>query len=189
MLLMTQETLQPDDQEFILCIYEQFKRIMFSTAKKYVADITVVEDLVQDAIVKLLSKISTLRRLSQGSLSAYIVITVRNISINYLKHQNIVDHHCADSEFNYDDTEYQPYTPSPEEILLINEKKNEFRKVFDLLPDKDQDVLRGKYILGLTDMELAELYGCKVNSIRMVLTRARRNALAVMTEEFGYDKV
>jgi RNA polymerase sigma-70 factor (ECF subfamily) len=178
-----------DDQVFFLNIYKQFKRIMFYTVRKYVSDNAVVEDLVQDAIMKLIPKISTMRKLSRSALSAYIVITVRNISVNYLRHQRIVDMRCADSDFDEElDAEYQRHSPSAEEIILVKEKIGEFYKEFNKLSNKDRDVLLGKYVLGLTDKELAGMYGCKPDSIRMMLTRARRNALGTMKEVFKYDE-
>jgi len=190
MFIALTETLYPDDHELVLSIYKRYNRIIFSTVKKYVSDACIVEDLVQDAIVNLIQKKTTMQKLSQRELSAYIVFTARNVSINYLKHQQIVNQHQKNSEYDDEiDTEEERYTPSPEEIILINERKEEFYKAFEKLSNKDRDVLIGKYMLGHTDRELAESYGCKLNSIRMVLTRARRNALEAMKKEFiNYDE-
>mgnify|MGYP000376296232 CR=1 FL=1 len=46
----------------------------------------------------------------------------------------------------------------------------------------------GKVHLGLQGYELADMLGCKKDSIRMKLTRARRRAFQLMTEEEG-DKI
>ena len=73
--------------------------------------------------------------------------------------------------------------PTPEEFLIIDESRGEFHEAFNKLSSKDKDVLVGKYVLGLTDKELAEMNGCKPNSIRMVLTRARRRALEEIKKE------
>ena len=42
--------------------------------------------------------------------------------------------------------------------------------------------------MGYKDTELADMLGCKKDSIRMKLTRARRRAFQLMTEEEG-DKI
>lgn len=181
MLFAIIETLHPSEQEFFISIYEQYKRIMFQTARKYVSDITVAEDLVQDAIVRLIPKITTMRKLSQKALVAYVVATVRNVSINYLRHQQRTvdcnEYSEMDEELH---SEFQKQVQSPEEILLRSERSDEFYNEWNNLKDKDRDVLLGKYIFGMTDRELAKQYGCKPNSIRMVLTRARRNAIEIM---------
>ena len=66
--------------------------------------------------------------------------------------------------------------PSLDERIMLAEQK------------EDRLLLEGKYILGYTDAELADMLGCKKSSVRMKLTRARRRAFQLMTEEEG-DKV
>ena len=73
------------DQQFMLSLYEKYKPIMFGTVRKYVSDYFVVEDLVQDSLVKLIPKIATLKELERCKLDAYIVYTVRNTAFNYFK--------------------------------------------------------------------------------------------------------
>ena len=85
--LATVEFEQHDNQRFILSIYEQYKRIMFSTVRNYIPNCTMAEDLVQDALVKLIQKIPTMRKLNEKALSAYIVNTVKNVTINHIKNQ------------------------------------------------------------------------------------------------------
>ena len=53
------------------------------------------------------------------------------------------------------------------------------------LTEEEQLLLEGKYILGYEDGELAGMLGCKKDSVRMKLTRARRRALRLMLEEGG----
>lgn len=189
MALTNLRDFSPDDKAFFLDIYEKFKRIMYHTVRKYVSNENDVEDLVQDAIVKLIPKTSVMRDLNHRALGAYIVVTVRNVSINYLKHQQITSQNYIDDELEMQlEAEYQMHSPTPEEVVLINEKRDEFYRVWEKLLGRDRDVLMGKYVLGLTDKELADIHGCKPCSIRMVLTRARRSALEVLKDEaYGYD--
>ena len=190
MLLITAlENENSDDQEYMLNLYEQYKRIMFHTAKKFVSDFTTVEDLVQDSLVKLIPKISTMRKLSGCTLSAYIVCTVRNTAKNHLRHQTIENSRIIHVEFEDYDAELTSEELSPEELLFISERMGEFYQILARLPDADQDLLTGKYILELGDVELAKMLNCKPGSIRMMLTRARRRALEMMKEgAFSYDE-
>ena len=54
--------------------------------------------------------------------------------------------------------------------------------IWPVLPKETQILLKGKYILGYTDQELACQLKCKPSSIRMKLTRARRAALLLLSE-------
>ena len=72
--------------------------------------------------------------------------------------------------------------PLPEEVVIMDEKKRDFLKVWDTLPDDTRELLADKYILRMSDAELAEEFGCSPDSIRMKLTRARRKALEMIKE-------
>ena len=72
--------------------------------------------------------------------------------------------------------------PLPEEVVIMDEKKRDFLKVWDTLPDDTRELLAGKYILRMSDAELAEEFGCSTDSIRMKLTRARRKALEMIKD-------
>lgn len=178
-----------DDQNYMYWVYEKFSRLMFSTALKYVSDKSAAEDLIQDVIIKLITKISTLRKLSRCALSSYIVISVRNASINYLRQQESGRKHMVEEAFDELYSDIRDTSVSPEDMVLFSERKNAFYMVWEMLLEKDRDLLMGKYVLELSDKELAEMCGCKTDSVRMLLTRARRRALAIMKEEsFGYDE-
>ena len=73
------------------------------------------------------------------------------------------------------------------EMFFQEEKYNELEAILDLLSETDNLILTGKYFLDYSDAELAAFIGCKPSSIRMMLTRARRNALNLIKER-GYFK-
>ena len=178
-----------DDQAFMLSVYERYSRLMFNTAWKYVTNDTVVEDLIQESISKLIPKVRTLRTLNRCTLTAYIVYTIRNTSINYLRRQEIEKQYKATENFDDIENDMSSEVFTPEEILLTSEHMAEFCRVWKLLTNEDQLLLSGKYFLDLSDSDLAKQIGCKPNSIRMKLTRARRRAFDVFQEEgFNHDK-
>ena len=49
------------DMDFILCLYQEFKPLMFATARKYLANIYDQEDVVQASLIKLIEKVCVLR--------------------------------------------------------------------------------------------------------------------------------
>ena len=50
------------------------------------------------------------------------------------------------------------------------------------LPDRDWILLEGKYVLGLSQEELSGLAGVSVDSVRMLLHRARVKAREILGE-------
>ena len=69
-----------------------------------------------------------------------------------------------------------------DEYLMARERSDRLRTIWPRLGEEDRLLLEGKYLRECSDRELAQLLGCRVDSIRMKLTRARRRALKRMTE-------
>ena len=131
------------------------------------------EDIVQTAVVSLLRKEATLRRLPPYAQINYIAAAVRNTAINALKREQKELDRCISLE---DLTETFPtqFMPSAEAIILEKELQKDLLAVFQEMKEDEQQLLMGKYLMDLSDAELAQTLGCKASSVRMKLTRARR---------------
>ena len=163
----------PDDREFMEQLFRDFERVMFSVARKYVSNPTDQEDLVQESAIKLIEKISTIRPMNRCTLASYIVFTIRNTSIDFLRGQKTERNKIssiADEIFSGPEAPFPPL----DDLLISTEQLAE---LWGKLPDQDRVLVEGKYILDATDEELARQLKCKPNSIRMKLTRARRRAM------------
>ncbi len=171
---------EPNDRRFMEELYEHYKRLMYNKALETLADPQDADDLIQDCLEQLIKNIGTLRKLNSCRLTSYIVTTIRNTAINMAKKQEVQSRYTFLTDFE----ELDPADPStlPEEVLLSEELSAAFVMAFDKLPEEDRILLRGKYVQGLSDAELASILGCAPNSIRMKLTRARRRALRCIKE-------
>lgn len=169
------------DQAFIHKVYQDFKLLMYYTAGKYISKPDQREDIVQESLLKLIAKIETLRRFNRATIASYIVVTVRNTAINFIKRQSgerekflSIDELREDSV----QTSIQPL----EDTVIQREAIKQFYKIWPCLDQETRQVLEGKYFLGYDDKELAVLLGCQPNSVRMKLTRARRKAMELLKE-------
>lgn len=171
-----------DDQEFIFQIYHDYREMMYRISGRLVSDPHAQEVIVQDSLVKLIRNIDTLREKEPPVLTAYIAATIRNTVWNYHKHQGVVRKHTV----LWDETacDIVSDSHSMDDLLILAERSSAFSRIWNLLPDEPKTLLEGKYILHLTDAELAEQFGCKPASIRMKLTRAKRQ-LAKLLKEHG----
>lgn len=170
-----------DDREFMTALYREFERAMYAAAYKYTSDPQAAEDIVQDSVVSILRKIDTVRPLEKRALAAYVAATVRNASINRLRRQGYERVHMqedAEEEINR-----LPADISLEDLVFLSDRLEQLSKIWPELSPEDRFLLEGKYILGYTDQELAEEAACKPDSVRMKLTRARRNALSLLKRE------
>ena len=51
----------PDDQEFLIELYEEFHALMFSVARRYNHNWMSCEDIVQESILRIMDKLDVLR--------------------------------------------------------------------------------------------------------------------------------
>ncbi len=180
------EAEQGREPAFLELVYLQYKRLMFSIAGKYAASPDDQADIVGEALVRMIEQEERLRAVDARALTAYIAAVVRNTAINFLRHRGVIRQYEQVSWEQMQDTEPSPAL-STEETVLRAERRDWVRQVWQRLSPSDRLLLEGKYILELTDRELAATLGCGTASIRMKLTRARRRALKEISKEGDHD--
>lgn len=180
-------TLQ-DEQRFISELYENYKYIMYATVRKHISNDIIAEDLVQEAVMKLIPKVALLRGLNKAALATYIVCTVRNVSFNYLRDKSTESNHILFELFEGFENDYATEGRDVEVSVIHKDRISEFKAIIRKLPAKQQEVLIRKYYLKQSDEEIARYLKCKPGSVRMMLTRARRDAMAILKKEgFTYE--
>lgn len=183
MLLMIASLCEEKNQQFFVELYTRYKPIMFKIASKYIDDYGSVEDIIHDAMIKLIEKENLLVTFDGCTLRTYVVYTIRNMSINFIRRQSRRKKRITDlGDNSYEIADVLDESPLPEEVVLMNERRTEFVKIWETLPEDVRELLAGKYILQMSNNELAKEFGCSPDSIRMKLTRARRKALETMRE-------
>lgn len=158
-------------------LYEENKNFMFYIAGKYTQSNIDREDIVQEAIVRLLNNISALKRLDCFKVRKYIVLTIKAVSLDYEKkkhsHQMIlINEEMLEAMLEADvvlhHTELDDSAYSMVEQLKLQ------------MSHRDWVVLEGRYILGYSQEELGRLLGVNPNSVRMIICRARKKAREIL---------
>ena len=75
----------------------------------------------------------------------------------------------------------------PEEWVIQRERWNTLAAVWPQLAPTERFLLEGRYFQQRSDRELSDDLGCGANSIRMMMTRARRHVQRLMRRE-GEDQ-
>lgn len=169
----------PSDREFMDQVYQEFERTMFHIACKFTSSRMDQEDIVQDGVLKLIKNISTIRPMGRYILASYIVFTIRNTAIDFLREKQVKQGKVSSME---DETFSELESPSlPLDDQLISAER--LAELWEYLSKEERVLFEDKYLLGSTDEALAMLLKCQPDSIRMKLTRARRRALKRLTNE------
>ena len=154
-------------------IYLKHERLMYYIAGKYSEVSAQREDIVQTAVLSLLKNEATLQRLPPYAQINYIAAAVRNTAINTIKRDQKETARCIPLDDLTEDFP-QAHIPGAEVRYLEKEKQEELLTAFQEMREEEKQLLYGKYLMDLSDAELAQMLGCKPSSVRMKLTRARR---------------
>ena len=160
-------------------LYKEYHLLMFSVAKQFCPRKEDCEDLVQTCLERLIQNISTLRALKRCTLASYLVSTIRNTFYTQYTRERKVLPQCISFE-----EATEPYDPIDDQftMALIERLDREelLSQLWARLSEEERLLLEGKYFLTRSDKELAQVLGCRASSIRMKLSRARRNALHIL---------
>ena len=169
------------DREYMEQLFRTYKNLMFSEALKYFSYGSLEGDVVNDTLIKLINKLQLLKTLDKRALVSYIVISVRNTAIDYLRKESRTVYE------NYEDTAASAHTDfqETENAVLSKIEIEEFYRVWPELDEKTRSILECKYFLDMSDSEIAELLEIKQESVRMSLTRARRAAFKKLNEQLN----
>lgn len=188
MLIFTTMINDVDDRAFMQEVYQQNERLMYAIALKYASNTQDCEDIVHDTVEKLCKNIAKIKELPNSALRAYVVYAVRNTAINFRKHQSTINRHIQQLSGDDSNSEYDQPESIIERIEDLQEKRTRLTKVWTQLTDAEQELLYRKYVLDQTTEELAGIFQCSRDSIRMRLSRARRKSLRLMKGEGTNDE-
>ena len=136
------------------------------------------DDVMQESVVKLIHKIDVLRRLSESKRRNYIITTAKNTAISYLRRESIR------KGIAYDDWAKDcigtQSEEDPEALVLRQEEMEALQLIWDDLDERSRYLLSSRYILEQSFEEMARELGVTAGSARMLLTRAKRAALALI---------
>ena len=168
-----------DDRLFMQTLYEDYHHLMLNVARKILHGIDGADDAVSNALMSLIRNIKTLRGIPGGKLLPYIVLTVRNACYDMLRKQQRHDvHNVFVTEEDLHDT--QSDEPDVDQHLIIEAEISELQSAMAKLPDKEVHLLQMKYLLQVSDKEIAATLGVKMSSVRQYLTNARRHLVALL---------
>lgn len=167
------------DQQYMLTFYETYSAYLFHCAWKYTHSKADCEDIIQDTVVRLMRNISTLRGLTEKQIFTYLSLTVRSVYADKAKSR-------SEQEVPMED-EALARLRSGQSSEDWADVKWDVEILRSSLKEKDWRLLELKYITGCSDEEIAKELGCQTGSVRMLLTRARQRARALLSNDGRKD--
>ena len=160
----------PRDKGFMEELYEAYNRLIYWEIKKIVTNDWDIEDVQQMALIRLIGKLPLLRTLGRDQLVNYIIVTSRNTALNFIRDKNRA------TEFSFDEAVdvLEDSGPSEDDRLIMAELMEDVSGAWRTLDARSRRLLELKYILDEPNEKIAHEIGVSTDSVRMLLTRARK---------------
>ena len=173
-----------DERDFMTRLYLDYYALMRKHAYAILNTSQDVDDVVNDACIKLIDKIGILKTLDCYALTAYVVFTIRSVTIDLVRRRETRKKHGF---FGKDEDMMDMLSDLDDgsdvaQLVIDSETAKDAVKRLSQLNERDRAILEYKYVLDMSDQEIAPLLGIKPQSVRQYLMRARRNAMKVLRE-------
>jgi RNA polymerase sigma-70 factor (ECF subfamily) len=148
-------------------IYNNYKHTMFYVAKSILKDDYLSEDAVHNAFISIAKSMDNINEVGSNRTKGYIVVIVRNISLNMLKKQN-KDVAIDELEENIKDDN------SLEDEVLSKLSVDSIIEEITSLPMIYKDVLYLSYVEDLPTQEISRLINISNEAVKKRLQRGRK---------------
>ena len=160
-----------DYQAFDLLVLKYQSRLI-STAFKFVKDMQIAEDLVQESFIKSYNSLSSFRE--DSSFYTWVYRITVNTSKNFLvskKRKNELLSSDMSEDLTYE-IEYKD-TDTPEDLLQASQLKNLLTETINNLGEETKTALTLRELEGLSYEQIAEVVNCPVGTVRSRIFRGR----------------
>ena len=170
-----------NDRAIMTELFLRYERLMYSEARKIIKNQCDPDDIISTALIKLIEKLPTLRSLGERQRVNYLITTVKHTALSEVQRITKGTMNSLDDDSWYERDQIRA-DETVEDLVDRRESVSALEKIWGLLDAKNQYLLRARYFLALDDSEIAEVIGIKPDSVRMELSRARKQARALLEE-------
>jgi RNA polymerase sigma-70 factor (ECF subfamily) len=160
-----------DYQAFDLLVLKYQSRLI-STAFKFVKDVQIAEDVVQDSFIKAYKALESFRE--DSSFYTWIYRITVNTSKNFLvskKRKSELLNSDLSEEASYEIEPVETY--SPEDFLQATQLKKVITETIDQLGEDTRTALTLRELDGLSYEQIAKVVNCPVGTVRSRIFRGR----------------
>ena len=160
-----------DYQAFDLLVLKYQSRLI-STAFKFVKDVQIAEDIVQDSFIKAFKALESFRE--DSSFYTWIYRITVNTSKNFLvskKRKSELLNSDLSEEASYEIEPVETY--SPEDLLQATQLQKVITETFDQLGEDTRTALTLRELDGLSYEQIADVVHCPVGTVRSRIFRGR----------------
>lgn len=160
------------DIEAFEFLYKTYHPRLRNYVSHFITDEDAILDIIQEGFLYLWENHATI---ILNKVTSLIFTIVRNRTLNYLKHQVIMQRHRSEimgSDKGEERLYHLDFTNTPEEILMHEELKVLIDNIIDSLPPRTKEVFVMSRFEGKKNREIAEELGITVKVVEKHITKA-----------------
>lgn len=184
MLALIMAIKNEDDRYKAVEIYKLYRGTMLYIANSILHETHLAEDAVSEAFIRIIDNLEKINTINDHQTRGFVVIIVRNISLDLLRRQNRNQTKPLD--------DYIEYSEYKEPVLDDITARDACDKIADSIAKLNKnysDILYLKMELKYSNKEISEILGISQENVKMRLSRARK-ALKKQLQKEGdfYDR-
>ena len=180
MLLFLATIKDENSKKKLEALYLKYKKDMFNVAYRILDDYQLAQDAVQTAFINIMDNLDKIENIYCNKTRAFVIIIVRNISINLYKKRK---KHIED----IDDTLPDDKQMIDEMIIDADIFSKISSKIRELRPDYSDiislNIISLKYFYHYSDVEIARLLNITPGNVRVRLHRAKQRLIMLLSED------
>jgi len=166
------ELLALHDEQGMEELLQHYGPLMRYVIKPILRDEHDIEDCLSETAMRIWENFDTYDE-NKGSFTAWVTAITRNTALNMVRKKN---RHPADG---FGDDPESP-EPTPEEIILREEKQRELKRALDLLSQKERNLFYRKYYYLQSTEKIAAEMGMTIRSVEGRLYRIKKKLRKLM---------
>lgn len=154
-------------------LYNTYYSLMIAVAMRTMKNEQDAQDVVQDAILKVVGHLDTLDGLSEVQIKAYLCAVVRHRAVDVLRKRARQGCEALDA---LAETLESPELPPPEWVISREGYAALLREI-DALGETDRAICQLKFISRCSEREIAALLGLTPKAVNVRAVRARKKLI------------
>jgi RNA polymerase sigma-70 factor (ECF subfamily) len=170
-----------DTDAFETLIY-RYKDKIFSSILFFVKDTYLAEDLFQDVFIKIIDTLKNKRYTEEGKFLPWALRIAHNLCVDYFrKVKRTPAIKTSDNNEIFD--VLQVYEEAPDGKIMQGQSHNRVRKMLDLLPEEQREIIVLRHYANMSFKEIAEITNCSINTALGRMRYGLINLRKIMTEK------
>ncbi|MCO6496103.1 MAG: sigma-70 family RNA polymerase sigma factor [Chitinophagaceae bacterium] len=170
------------DSEALSTLIDRYKEKIFTSIMLLVKDKYLAEDIFQDTFIKVIDTLHSGRYTDEGKFLPWVMRIAHNLCVDHFR--KIKRRPAIKTSDNYDIFEVLNFSePGVDDKMAQSQTNNRVRKMLDMLPQDQKEVIIMRHFAELSFKEIAQITGCSINTALGRMRYGLINLRKIMNEK------